>query len=411
MSSHGLTKENFMETLPPALQKDASVVALAEATAEVLARRLEEIDRVRIFPNIDKLDEPLLDILAHDLKVDWYDYNYPIEAKRAVIKSSVLVHKRLGTVYAVKSALGSVFPASEVEEWFNCGGEPYRFQIVLNMSQSRAPAEFFSIKRTVDYYKRFSAHMDGLVFQCSIGIVIGTHGQGYRYRSTWSGQHYNGTVPWRDMRGGLDDARLEADITATGHVYEAPMNGTQPWRNTPGGLDHSVLELQAGAHGWPYTSELAGQVEAGTIPWRKTGGGAAHEELDVASEAEGFSYDSPQAGTRPYRSTIPGLEDESLEVEARSRGFPYVSAPSGQAEAGTLPKRSTMAGTDGGEIQIEADAEGYPYTVPSTGRQESGTFPDRETGGAALSGAFFTEAEAEGFHYKVAMCGTSYCKS
>lgn len=268
MNSHGLTKENFVGTLPPALKKDASIVALAEATAEVLARRLEEIDRARIFPNIDRLDEPLLDILAHDLKVDWYDYNYPIAAKQAVIKSSILVHKRLGTVYAVKSALGSVFPDSEVEEWFNYGGEPFRFQIVLNTSQSRAPAELFSIKRTVDYYKRFSAHLDGLVFQCAIGIVIGTHGQGYKYRSAWTGRHRNGTVPWRDMRGGLGDACLDMDSGAAGYVYESPMNGTQPWRDTPGGIERSGLTMRSSARGWPYTSEPAGRAEAGTVPWR-----------------------------------------------------------------------------------------------------------------------------------------------
>lgn len=411
MSSHGLTKENFLRTLPPALREDADVVALADATAEVLARRLAEIDRIRIFSNIDQLDEPLLDILAHDLKVDWYDYNYPIAAKRAVIKSSILVHKRLGTVYAVKSALGSVFPASEVEEWFNYGGEPYRFQVVLNTSQSRAPAEFFSIKRTVDYYKRFSAHMDGLVFQCSIGIIIGTHGHGYKHRSSWTGRHYNGTVPWRDMRGGIDDSLLAVDAGAAGYVYEAPMNGTQPWRDTPGGVDHGGLELTSSAHGWPYSSEFTGKVESGTVPQRKTGGGAAHGELGVDAEADGFPYAAPQAGTQPFRSALPGLDDEGLGIRARSRGFPYLVAAAGKMEAGTAPQRSTMAGIDDQELQIEAAARGYPYIVPSTGKQEAGTFPGRETGGAALGGAFFTKAEAEGFHYKVTMCGTSYCKS
>lgn len=411
MNSHGLTKENFMETLPPALRKDASVVALAEATAEVLARRLAEIDRVRIFSNIDHLDEPLLDVLAYDLKVDWYDYNYPIEAKRAVIKSSILVHKRLGTVYAVKSALGSVYPNSEVEEWFNYGGEPFHFQIVLNTAQSRAPAEFFSIKRTVDYYKRFSAHMDGVIFQCSIGIVIQTESHGYRYRTTWAGRHYNGTVPWRDMRGGLGDARLDMGISAAGYAYEAPANGTQPWRNTPGGVGHSRLDVRSGAHGWPYISELSGQVESGTTPWRKTGGGAAHEELEVDAAAAGAAFHSPAAGTRPYRTTFPGLEDGKIEVEARARGFPYVSVGPGEIEAGMAPYRATGAAMDDDSLEVGADAQGFLYAVPSTGRQESGTFPDRETGGEALAGAFFTQAEAEGFHYKVTMCGTSYCKS
>ncbi len=411
MSNHGLTKENFMRTIPPALREDAAVVALAETVSEVLARRLEEIDRARILPNIDRLEEPLLDILARDLKVDWYDYDYPIAAKRAVIKSSVMVHKRLGTVYAVKAALGSVFPGSEVEEWFNYGGEPYRFQVTLNTAQSRAPAECFSIRRTVDYYKRFSAHMDGLVFQCGIGIIIGTRGDGYRYRSGWTGRHYAGTVPWRDMRGGLEESVLEVDTKTASHTYQAPASGIRPWRSTPGGAGQERLELSSTAHGWPHNAGFTGKERAGTIPQRKTGGGAALEGLGIRAAADGFPYAAAQAGTRPYRSSLPGLNEEEIKVEARSRGFPYNASPAGRTEAGTSPQRAVRASLEDRALPMETEMRGYPYTVPSSGKQETGTFPDRERGGAALAGAFLTEAEAEGFHYRVTMCGTSYCRS
>ena len=68
MNSHGLTRENLVATLPPALQKDPSAVALAEAMADLLAQRPEEIEQLRIYPVIDRLDERLLDILAYDFK-------------------------------------------------------------------------------------------------------------------------------------------------------------------------------------------------------------------------------------------------------------------------------------------------------------------------------------------------------
>ncbi len=411
MSNHGLTKENFMRTIPPALREDAAVVALAETVSEVLARRLEEIDRARILPNIDRLEEPLLDILARDLKVDWYDYDYPIAAKRAVIKSSVMVHKRLGTVYAVKAALGSVFPGSEVEEWFNYGGEPYRFQVTLNTAQSRAPAECFSIRRTVDYYKRFSAHIDGLVFQCSVGLCIGSRGRGYQYRSAWTGRPRAGTVPWRNTKGGVGTLSLNAAVTAASHAYKSPLAGTRPQRNTPGGVEHGELELIATAHGWLHSANPTGRAETGTTPWRGTGGGATHEEMEIKSIARGYPYVVPQTGTQPYRATLPGLNEDRLEVEARARGFPYAATPAGRTESGTAPQRSTRAGADDRGLQIDEAANGFLYRVPGSGKQETGTYPNRETGGAALAGSFFTKAEAEGFHYRVPMCGTSYCKS
>ncbi|WP_300924270.1 cobalamin biosynthesis protein, partial [uncultured Desulfovibrio sp.] len=74
MNDHGLTKENLVVTLPPALRTDPSVVALAEALSELLAARPAEIERLRIYPAIDTLEEPLLDILARDagLRIlDW----------------------------------------------------------------------------------------------------------------------------------------------------------------------------------------------------------------------------------------------------------------------------------------------------------------------------------------------------
>ena len=43
MSEHGLTTENFLLTLPPALAADETMQALAEGLARVLAGRLEEL--------------------------------------------------------------------------------------------------------------------------------------------------------------------------------------------------------------------------------------------------------------------------------------------------------------------------------------------------------------------------------
>ena len=83
-----------------------------------------------IYANINELSETWFDVLAYDLHVDWYDYDYPIEAKRAIIRDSVRVHQKLGTKAAVEMALGGIHPKSEIEEWFDYGGKPYRFRIV-----------------------------------------------------------------------------------------------------------------------------------------------------------------------------------------------------------------------------------------------------------------------------------------
>ncbi len=70
MNEHGLIKENLLRSLPISLAGDPKMVALANAVAGVLAKRLVEINRVSIYPRIDQLDEALLDILARDFKVN-----------------------------------------------------------------------------------------------------------------------------------------------------------------------------------------------------------------------------------------------------------------------------------------------------------------------------------------------------
>ena len=93
MTNHGITSENLMRTLPDVLRNDKNTRALAQVIADALSARNEEIDRLRIYTQIDNLPEELLDILAHDFKVDWYGYDYGIEAKRALIKDSFQVHR------------------------------------------------------------------------------------------------------------------------------------------------------------------------------------------------------------------------------------------------------------------------------------------------------------------------------
>lgn len=74
--NNGLTAERMMDSFPLALQKDPKMVALAHSIANVLEQRLDEINLGQIYTRIDELPEDLLDILAKDFAVDWYDKSH-----------------------------------------------------------------------------------------------------------------------------------------------------------------------------------------------------------------------------------------------------------------------------------------------------------------------------------------------
>ena len=172
MNSHGLTRENLVATLPPALQKDPSAVALAEAMADLLAQRRSEIEQLRIYPVIDRLDEQLLDILAYDFKVDWWDADYSLEEKRRTLKDSWRVHKVLGTKAAVETALRAIYPKAQVQEWFEYGGEPYRFKLDIDLTGELSDAARpWRVLERVNFYKSLRSHLDSIEFTIDMGTT------------------------------------------------------------------------------------------------------------------------------------------------------------------------------------------------------------------------------------------------
>lgn len=165
MNSHGLTRENLVATLPPALQKDPSAVALAEAMADLLARRPDEIEQLRIYPVIDRLDARLLDILAYDFKVDWWDADYSLEEKRRTLKDSWRVHKLLGTKAAVEMAISAIYPRTTVLEWWEYGGEPYHFRLDINITNDSIDSvKQRRVLERLEYYKSLRSHNDGVTY-------------------------------------------------------------------------------------------------------------------------------------------------------------------------------------------------------------------------------------------------------
>lgn len=162
---HGLTAENLLAVFPVALQRDQPSAALADVTARLLARRPEEIERLRIYPAIDRLDEGLLDILAYDFKVDWWDANYSLEEKRRTLKDSWRVHKLLGTKAAVEMAISAIYPQTTVQEWFEYGGRPYHFKLQLDLTGTFWTEERpRRILERVNFYKSLRSHVDGLEY-------------------------------------------------------------------------------------------------------------------------------------------------------------------------------------------------------------------------------------------------------
>lgn len=263
MSNYGLTAENFRRALPDVLQQDERMAALASAVADVLEQEQGEISDVLLYPAIDTMPEAQLDILAVDFKVDWYNFTYPVEAKRNLIKSAWYVHRRLGTTGAVRAAVQTVYPNSDVEEWWQSwyeDGEPYHFRIVLETSQPIVPILDTDLLRQIELYKSFRSWLDGIYYRSSVNILIGVRCGWIIYSSRLCG-----TFPERARQGAIELFPLIADTAKGGLLYRSPFTGEinagiWPETATQGSMNAANLKASSLMDGVAYSGKMCGTM-------------------------------------------------------------------------------------------------------------------------------------------------------
>lgn len=401
---------DFTRALPDPLKNDDTMLALGRAIAVELGENIRLSRLAIIYARLDELDEGLLDILARDLHVDWYEDTYPVEAKRQVIKDSVKVHKRLGTKYAMTAALGSVFPQTEVQEWYEYGGTHHRFRIILDFTSAKAPADIFQILRTQQFYKRLTAHLDEIIIQMSAVVEISIETTLYRYKQGMTGQYNSGTEPRRNTIGGVAGAGVAVKGDGAGYKHTVPHTGTKPHRSTVAALRELDITAEDSGQALTHRFGMTGQHAAGEKPHRNTGGGVASGGVEIHAESERHSFHSPPAGTKPARNMEFTSIDNDVFADTTAEAFLFAANMTGKTTAGTEPTRSTGFINLDKDVSADLTAEAFLYAVNMTGKTAAGTEPRRFAEGCENLGGLTPVITAETFYYRVKRCGTSKTK-
>lgn len=160
-NSYGIAPDNLLRVLPDVLRNDTKMLAVATVIAEELTDLSEQSELAVIYAKIDTLPEEILDVLAMDFKVDWWNYDYTIEEKRETLKNSWYVHLHLGTKKAVERALSAIYANTRVLEWFDYDGKPYHFKLIIPVDpNSLDPTKHSTVLSLVDYYKNLRSVLD-----------------------------------------------------------------------------------------------------------------------------------------------------------------------------------------------------------------------------------------------------------
>lgn len=164
--SSNIFEADLLQSLPAVLKNDETTFAIAYAIAKELHTLLNQTSMATLYPCIDSLPEEVLDVIAYDFKVDWYDYDYTLEQKRDTIKNSWNVHRKLGTKFAVETAISAIYPDTQVEEWWEYGGQPYHFRLLLDSTyEGVTPEKHKQVLERVRYYKNLRSVLDEIEYR------------------------------------------------------------------------------------------------------------------------------------------------------------------------------------------------------------------------------------------------------
>jgi phage tail P2-like protein len=127
-----LNEAKITDALPRIVSAQPWVQALSAALFYQTGQLLDFAEQSQIYTNIDAAPEKVLDALAVQLKVEWYDSSAALDVKRTYIKTALSVQKHAGTAYAMRETIQTVLPHTELVEWFNAEGDapPGTFDLI-----------------------------------------------------------------------------------------------------------------------------------------------------------------------------------------------------------------------------------------------------------------------------------------
>lgn len=144
------------------MKEDPTTVALCAVLTPQLQQLAEDVNLCLIYSRVNQLDDAILDELAWQFHVDWYDSSAPLETKRRLIKDAIMIHRYRGTPYAVEQLIEAYFGDGYVQEWFEYGGDPYMFKVVTSNPSVTGDqaAQFIKVLNSV---KNTRSHLEEII--------------------------------------------------------------------------------------------------------------------------------------------------------------------------------------------------------------------------------------------------------
>lgn len=186
--------------VPSSIGRDEQVKALCQAIDVKLQRVAAETELVLLLPRLNALPEEIIDELAWQYHVDFYDYSASLEKKRSLVRQAIAWHKRKGTPAAVEEVCTAVFKTAKVFENWEYGGEPYHFQVRLIEEAVPDEKVIDNLQRAIQQTKNTRSWLDGLSFYRGLFGTLYFGAAVYQHKSVTI---YPAAFPAQKAKGGV----------------------------------------------------------------------------------------------------------------------------------------------------------------------------------------------------------------
>jgi phage tail P2-like protein len=152
-----------IDIVPSSIREDPQVQAACLAIDEQFQEIYNEMPAICFWPFVNQQVPPLLDVLAWEMHVDvWQGWSgdLDIATKRDLIEQSIDWHQHKGTKYAVEQMLKTVFTKAYVTEWYQYGGNPYFFKIIVQQ-QIGDPTALNQLTQSIIAVKNARSWLEG----------------------------------------------------------------------------------------------------------------------------------------------------------------------------------------------------------------------------------------------------------
>ncbi len=134
--------------------EDEKLKAIDLAYEARVAKLKEELQGISTLAHPKLADEKYLPYLAHSHQVDFWSNELTLDEKRAIIDHSILLHRKKGTLLAVKEVLKRLNIDVKFYEWFEYAGLPYHFKIDVDfLNRPVEDKDLKIIEEFVEIYK------------------------------------------------------------------------------------------------------------------------------------------------------------------------------------------------------------------------------------------------------------------